>query len=170
MRHLKSGKKFGRPKDHRKALMKNLCYQLLKYGRIMTTVAKAKYLRTVIEPLITKAKKGGLHNVRLISRIITDKSLITKLCKEIAPLYSDRNGGYTRVLKLESRAGDNAPMAFIEFIDREKVYKKEEPKEKSKKQEIKGTKEEKVTAKEAKETKTKKETKDKEQKKEKVKK
>lgn len=161
MRHLKSGKKFGRPKDHRKALMKNLCYQLLKYGRIKTTVAKAKYLRTVIEPLVTKAKKGGVHNIRLISRVVTDKALITKLCKEIAPLYAERNGGYTRVIKLENRVGDNAPMAFIEFIDREKVYKKEEPKEQQKKQQIKETSE--------KETKIKKETKEKEQKKEKVK-
>lgn len=141
MRHLKSGKKFGRHKDHRKALMKMLCSQLVKYGRIMTTLAKAKYLRTVIEPLITKAKKGGLHNIRLISRIITDKSLLVKLCKEVAPLYADRNGGYTRILKLDSRAGDNAPMAFIEFIDREKVYKKEEPKENVKKQEAKPVKE-----------------------------
>jgi|DewCreStandDraft_4_1066084.scaffolds.fasta_scaffold02664_32 large subunit ribosomal protein L17 len=163
MRHLKSGKKFNRPKDHRKALMKMLCNELIKHGRIMTTVAKAKYLRTVIEPLITKAKKGGLHNIRLISRIITDKSLITKLCKEIAPLYAERNGGYTRILKLENRAGDNAPMAFIEFIDREKVYKKEEPKEQSKKQDLKGGKQEK----EAK-TKETKESKDKEDKKEKT--
>lgn len=163
MRHLKSGKKFGRPKDHRKALFKNLCCQLLKHGRIMTTVAKAKYLRTVIEPLVTKAKKGGLHNIRLISRLITDKSLITKLCKEIAPLYADRNGGYTRVLKLDARAGDNSPMAFIEFIDKEKVYKKEVPKEQQKKQQPKPPKE-------IKEPEAKKETKEKEQKKEKIKK
>ncbi len=167
MRHLKSGKKFGRPKDHRKALMKNLCYQLLKYGKIVTTVAKAKYLRTVVEPLVTKAKKGGLHNIRLISKIIKDKSLITKLCKEIAPLYANRNGGYTRVLKLENRTGDNAPMAIIEFVDREKVYEKEEPNEKVKKQEMKGPKEEKTSTKEIKE---KKESKEKEQKKEKTKK
>ncbi|MCX7699178.1 MAG: 50S ribosomal protein L17 [Candidatus Goldbacteria bacterium] len=160
MRHLKSGKKFGRPKDHRKALMKMLCAQLIKYGRIKTTVAKAKYLRTVIEPLITKAKKGGLHNIRQIARIVTDKSLLTKLCKEVAPLYADRNGGYTRILKLEGRAGDNAPMAYIEFIDREKIYKKlEEPKDQSKKQEEKPEKE----------TKEKKETKQKDSKKEKTK-
>jgi large subunit ribosomal protein L17 len=161
MRHLKSGKRFGRPKDHRKALMKMLCYQLIKHGRIKTTVSKAKYLRTVIEPLITKAKKGGLHNIRLISRIITDKSLLTKLCKEIAPLYVDRNGGYTRILKIDNRAGDNAPTALIEFIDREKVYKIEEPIEQGKKQEVKQTKE----AKTDKETKSKKEKEKKEEKK-----
>ncbi|MCX8093996.1 MAG: 50S ribosomal protein L17 [Candidatus Goldbacteria bacterium] len=162
MRHLKSGKKFGRPKDHRKALMKMLCSQLIKYGRIKTTLAKAKYLRTVIEPLITKAKKGGLHNIRQIARIVTDKSLLTKLCKEVAPLYADRNGGYTRILKLEGRAGDNAAMAFIEFIDKEKIYKPEEPKDQSKKQEVKPEKE----TKEKKEAKQKDLKKEKDQKKE----
>lgn len=141
MRHLKSGKKFGRPKDHRKALMKMLCYQLIKHGRIKTTLEKAKYLRTVIEPLVTRAKKGGLHNIRYISRVVTDKSLLMKLCKEIAPLYIDRNGGYTRILKIDNRAGDNASMALIEFIDWEKIYKKEESKEQDKKQKVKQTKE-----------------------------
>ncbi|HPD18604.1 MAG: 50S ribosomal protein L17 [Candidatus Goldbacteria bacterium] len=167
MRHLKKGKKFGRPRDHRKALMKMLCYQIIKNGSIVTTEAKAKYLRTVIEPLITKAKKGGLHNVRLISKVITDKALITKLCKEVAPLYAERNGGYTRILKLENRAGDNAPMVLIELVDREKIYKKETPKEKSKKQEVKETKEIKTTkeAKAKKEVKTKNEVKEKEEKK-----
>jgi large subunit ribosomal protein L17 len=136
MRHGKSGKKFGLDKAARKALMRNLAKQLFIYGRIRTTVARAKYLRTIVEPIITRAKGGTLNDIREVYKYIDDRDMIKKIFSEVAPLYKDRKGGYTRVLKLGNRPGDNAEMAIIELIDATSVYKKEEPKkdEKAKKE------------------------------------
>lgn len=135
MRHGKSGKKFGLDKAARKALMRNMAKEFFIYGRIRTTVGRAKYLRTVVEPIITRAKGGTLNDIREVSKYIDNRDLIKKIFSEVAPLYKDRKGGYTRVLRLDNRPGDNAEMAIIELIDASKVYKKEEPKkdEKAKK-------------------------------------
>ena len=135
MRHGKSGRKFGLDKGARKAIMRNMAKQLFIYGRIRTTVARAKYLRTIVEPIITRAKSGTLNDIREVYKYIDDRDMIKKIFSEVAPLYKDRKGGYTRVLRLENRPGDNAEMALIELIDATSVYKKEEPKkdEKAKK-------------------------------------
>jgi large subunit ribosomal protein L17 len=128
MRHGKSGKKFGRDKAARKALMRNLAKQLFIYGRIVTTVDRAKYLRTIVEPIITRAKGGTLNDIREIAKYIDNRDMVKKIVSEVAPLYKDRKGGYTRVLRMENRPGDNAEKAMIELIDASKVYPKEAPK------------------------------------------
>ncbi len=139
MRHRKKGKRLGRPIGHRKAVLKNLAKQLIMHGRIKTTLTKAKVLREIVEPLITRAKTDNLHNRRYVNRVINDKKLIRKLFAEIGPYFRERNGGYTRILKYENRPGDNALVVFIEFVDYEKLYKKPEKSEKEndKKKEIK---------------------------------
>mgnify|MGYP000284372904 CR=1 FL=1 len=126
MRHRKKGKRLGRPMAHRDAVMKNLVREIFLHGRIKTTITKAKMLRPMVEPIITRAKKGTLHDRREASRVISDKKLLKKIFSEVAPLYADRKGGYTRILRLGNRAGDNAPLVIIELIDWEKVYKKED--------------------------------------------
>jgi len=162
MRHLKKSNKLSRTRSGRKALMKAQAAQLFKYGMIKTTVTKAKILREIAEPLVTRAKKGTIHDRRYVASFIGDKKIVKKLFSELAPLYSGRNGGYTRVLRLNNRGGDNAEMALIEMVDREKVYKKEEKKEKGKKAKKEGDEKQEET-----EKKTKKEKKDKTEKKEK---
>jgi large subunit ribosomal protein L17 len=132
MRHGRKAKKFRREKGPRKALFVTLATQLLEYGRIRTGLEKAKYLRGVVEPLITRAKSGTVHDRREVSRIIHNPETLKKLFSEIAPLYKDRKGGYTRVLHMDARPGDNAEMALIELIGSEALYKKEEPKDAAK--------------------------------------
>jgi len=126
MRHGKSGKKFGRDKAGRKSLMRNLAKQLFIYGRIVTTVEKGKYLRTIVEPIITRAKRGTLNDVREVAKYIDHKDILKKIFKEVAPLFKDRNGGYTRVIRIGNRPGDNAEKAIVELIGCESLYKKEE--------------------------------------------
>ncbi len=126
MRHKVKSTTLGLHIGHRKAVIRNLAKQLLFHGRIKTTTTKAKYLREVVEPLITRAKSGTMHDMRQVARLIDDRDLIKKLFSEIAGLYSARNGGYTRILKLGNRAGDNAELSIIELVDFEKIYKKEE--------------------------------------------
>ncbi|MFO7895325.1 MAG: 50S ribosomal protein L17 [Candidatus Cloacimonadales bacterium] len=116
MRHRVSGRKFGREKGHRDLMLKNLVVSLLDHGRINTTVAKAKEIRGLAERVITYGKKGTLHHRRLAFRVLQNKTLVNKLFDEIAPGYSDRPGGYTRVLKNGYRLGDCAPMAIIELV------------------------------------------------------
>lgn len=123
MRHLKSGRKLNRTASHRKAMFSNMAMSIIEHERITTTLPKAKEVRAVVERLITHAKKANgaesnLHAVRLIAKTVTDKDLIMKLVNDLAPLYKDRDGGYTRVLKLGPRRGDNAEMAIIELVDR----------------------------------------------------
>lgn len=115
MRKLKKGKKFNRTRDQRKALIKNLSVQFFLKEKIKTTEAKAKELRGFVEKLITKAKKGGLSNVRLLARYYS-KDLVKKLINEIGPRYKDRAGGYTRIIKLGPRKSDGAKITIIELL------------------------------------------------------
>jgi len=149
MRHGRKAKKFRREKGPRKALFVTLATQLLEHGRIRTGLEKAKYLRGVVEPLITRAKSGTMNDRREVARIIHNPVTLKKLFSEIAPLYKDRKGGYTRVLHMDARPGDNAEMALIELIGSEALYKKEDPKDaKAKKEkEPKAPKKEKVEVK-----------------------
>ena len=117
MRHRLSGRKLGRKKANRKALMVSLSMALIKYKKIKTTDAKAKELRTFIEPLITFAKKGDVHSRRQVLKSITKKSIVSELFDEIGPFFSERNGGYTRITKLGFRDNDRAPVSLIELVD-----------------------------------------------------
>jgi len=112
----KKGRRFGGDSAHQKAMMANLVASLIAAEGIVTTEAKAKALRPVAEKMITKAKKGGVHNQRQVVAFIGDKDMASKLFDEIGPRYVDRPGGYTRILKLGPRHGDNAPMARIELV------------------------------------------------------
>ena len=110
------GKRFGGDAAHQKAMFGNLVASLIAAEAIVTTEAKAKAIRPIAEKVITKAKKGGLHNHRQVLAFLRDRDMTTKLFDEIGPRYADRNGGYTRILKLGPRPGDNAPMARVEFV------------------------------------------------------
>ena len=112
----RKGKRFGGSSAHQKAMFGNLVASLIAAEAITTTEAKAKALRPVVEKVITKGKKGGVHNHRQVVAFIRDKDMAHKLFDEIGPRYADRNGGYTRILKLGPRHGDNAPMARIELV------------------------------------------------------
>jgi large subunit ribosomal protein L17 len=117
-------RKFGRTADHRKAMLRNLATSVIMYGRVETTEAKAKDMRSVVDELITLGKKGDLAARRQAAAYIrnvvadeaTQKTVLQKLFDEVAPKYKDRNGGYTRVIKTGTRRGDSAPMAFIELV------------------------------------------------------
>ena len=117
MRHKKKGRKLGRKVGNRKALLRNLACQLILHKKIKTTDPKAKELRSFIEPLITLAKKDSLHSRRLVIRKIHKKNVVRILFKEIAPLFSSRPGGYTRITKLGLRDNDRAPVSIIEFVE-----------------------------------------------------
>ena len=119
MRHGNRGRKFNRTAAHRKAMFANLAAALIKHEQIVTTLPKAKDLRPVVEKLITLAKKGSLHARRQAISQIRDEGQVAKLFGILAPRYKERMGGYTRVLKAGFRFGDNAPMAVIEFVDRD---------------------------------------------------
>jgi large subunit ribosomal protein L17 len=110
------GHRLGSDPSHQKAMLGNLVASLIAAEYVVTTEAKAKALRPVAEKMITKAKKGGVHNQRLVVAFIRDKDMASKLFSEIGPRYTTRNGGYTRILKLGNRHGDNAPMARIELL------------------------------------------------------
>jgi len=116
MRHNKIGRKLGRKTAHRKALMSNLASALITHKRIKTTDAKAKELRMYIEPLVTYAKKGDLHSRRQVLKKIRHKSIVRELFENIGPTFSNRNGGYTRIIKLGFRDNDCAPISMIEFV------------------------------------------------------
>jgi large subunit ribosomal protein L17 len=112
----KKGRRFGGDAAHQKAMMANLVASLIAAEGIVTTEAKAKALRPIAEKVITKAKKGGVHNHRQVVAYLRDKEVASTLFSEIGPRYADRPGGYTRILKLGPRQGDNAPMARIELV------------------------------------------------------
>jgi large subunit ribosomal protein L17 len=114
------GPRLGGSSSHQKALLANLATSLFEHGRIKTTEPKARALRPYAEKLITHAKKGDLHNRREVMKKIRDKDVVHTLFAEIAPFFADREGGYTRIIKVEARKGDNAPMAVIELV-REKT-------------------------------------------------
>ncbi len=117
MRHKKSFNHLGRTSSHRKAMLANMASSLIMHKRIVTTLAKAKALRGYVEPLITKAKNDTTHSRRMIFKHLTDKYAVTELFREISAKVGDRPGGYTRIIKLENRLGDNAEMAMIELVD-----------------------------------------------------
>lgn len=132
MRHGIAGRKFSRTSSHRKAMFANLATSLLEHGQIKTTVAKAKDLRRVVEPIITKAKKGDLAARREVMKTIQNKAVVQKLFDEIAPAFATRPGGYTRVLKAGFRQGDAADMAIIELTEKPKAAAAKAAKETSK--------------------------------------
>jgi large subunit ribosomal protein L17 len=119
MRHGMSGRKFNRTSSHRKAMFSNMAAALIKHEQIKTTLPKAKDLRPIVEKLITLGKKGGLHNRRRAYAQLRDDVIVAKLFGPIAERYSQRPGGYTRVLKAGFRYGDAAPLAFIELVERD---------------------------------------------------
>ena len=118
MRHLKSGRKLNRDSAHRKAMFRNMASSLFEHEIIKTTVPKAKELRRVAEPLITLAKEDSVAHRRLAFDRLRDRGVVTKLFNELGPRYVDRPGGYLRILKCGFRPGDNAPMAYVELVDR----------------------------------------------------
>lgn len=118
MRHQKSGRKLNRTSSHREAMFKNMASSLIKHELIRTTLPKAKELRRVAEPLITLAKTDGVANRRLAFSRLRDKQAVGKLFVELGPRYRERPGGYLRILKCGFRPGDNAPMAYVELVDR----------------------------------------------------
>jgi large subunit ribosomal protein L17 len=121
MRHRQSGRKLNRNSSHRKAMFSNMAASLLHHEVIKTTLPKAKELRRVAEPLITMAKDDSVHKRRLAFARLRDRDAVTKLFNELGPRYRERPGGYTRILKMGFRAGDNAPMALVELVDRPEV-------------------------------------------------
>ena len=118
MRHGHGLRKLNRTSEHRLAMLRNMCVSLLRHEAIKTTLPKAKELRRVVEPLITLAKDATLAHRRLAFDRLRDREIVTKLFNEIGPRYKARPGGYTRILKMGFRVGDNAPMAFVELVDR----------------------------------------------------
>lgn len=118
MRHQKAGRKFNRTSAHRDAMFRNMASSLFKHELIRTTLPKAKQLRRVAEPLITLAKVDGVANRRLAFARLRDKEAVGNLFTKLGPRYLDRPGGYLRILKCGFRAGDNAPMAYVELVDR----------------------------------------------------
>ena len=131
------GRKLGRTASHKKALLRNLANQLIEHKEIRTTTAKAKEARSYVERLVTYAKKNDLHHRRLAFSFLRNKQSINILFDEIAPVYSDRQGGYTRVVKLGKRAGDAAQISLLQLVDFEKVG--ETPKKKTEKKKTKTT-------------------------------
>ena len=125
MRHRKSGRKLGRVSSHRKAMLKNMTASLLKHERIITTDAKAKELRSVAERVITLGKRGSLHARRQALSFLRDRQVTKKVFDELSARYSSRNGGYTRIIKVGYRDGDNAPLSVIELIAEDKKKAKE---------------------------------------------
>ena len=124
MRHKFGYKKLNRTSEHRKALIKNMLNSLVKYEQITTTLPKAKVLKPQADKLITLGKKNSLHNTRALFSKLQDKVSASKICKTLSKRYQNRNRGYTRIIKAGFRYGDNAPMAVIEFVDRDIEAKK----------------------------------------------
>ena len=130
MRHQKKTIKLGRTAAHRKALLANQVCSLIAHQRIKTTLAKAKAVRPLAEKMVTFGKNGSLHARRMALSMLRQKDAVKKLFDEIAPRSADRNGGYTRIVKLGQRRSDSASMAFIEWVDAAQVIEEKEPKEK----------------------------------------
>ncbi len=133
MRHQKAGRKLGRTSSHRRAMFRNMVTSLFEHGRIETTLAKAKELRRIAEKMITKGKRGDLHARRQALQVVRSKEVVKNLFEVISPVYRDRSGGYTRILQLDRRHGDGAPMCIIELVDNPiKPKEVEKPKAKAK--------------------------------------
>jgi large subunit ribosomal protein L17 len=123
MRHGKVHRKLGKKPEHRKAMFANMCAALIKHEQISTTLPKAKELRPIVEKLVTLGKRGDLHARRQAVAQVRDVAMVKKLFDVLGPRYKERKGGYTRVLKAGYRYGDNAPVAVIEFVDRDEAAK-----------------------------------------------
>jgi large subunit ribosomal protein L17 len=121
VRHARTGKKLGRDSAHRKALYSNLAGALIEHGRIKTTVTKAKAVKPHVEQMITLGRRGDLHARRQATAFLRSRDVVHKLFAEVAPLFKDRPGGYTRIIKIGTRPGDSAEMAYIELVDDEYV-------------------------------------------------
>jgi len=128
MRHGKAGSKLGRTSSHRKAMLRNMVTSFLKYEKVKTTDVKAKELRKVAEKMITLGKRGDLHARRQALAFVRDPAVVAKLFSELSERYRQRPGGYTRIVKMGYRTGDNAPLSSIEFID---AVQKKKPKKKA---------------------------------------
>jgi large subunit ribosomal protein L17 len=122
MRHGKKINHLGRKTAHRKAMLANMACSLIEHKRINTTVAKAKALKQFVEPLVTKSKTDSTHNRRIVFSYLRDKNSVTELFRDVAAKVGDRPGGYTRIIKLGNRLGDNADMAMIELVDYNEIY------------------------------------------------
>ncbi len=123
MRHNKAGRRLGRTTSHRVAMFRNMVTSLFNHEKITTTDSKAKELRSIAEKMITLGKRGDLHAMRQAASYIRDKATVTKLFTTIAPRYKERQGGYTRIIKLSIRQGDNAPVSLIELVEEELTVK-----------------------------------------------
>lgn len=121
MRHRQSGRQLNRNSSHRKAMFRNMASSLFEHEVIRTTVPKAKELRRVVEPLITRAKSDSVSNRRIVFDRIRNRDMVSKLFNELGPRYESRPGGYLRILKCGFRTGDNAPMAIVELVDRPQI-------------------------------------------------
>jgi large subunit ribosomal protein L17 len=130
MRHGKKINHLGRKTAHRKSMLANMACSLIEHKRINTTVAKAKALKLFVEPLVTKSKEDTTHNRRLVFSKLRDKDSVTELFRDVAAKVGDRPGGYTRIIKLGNRLGDNADMAMIELVDYNETYKLTKPEKK----------------------------------------
>ncbi|WP_336276730.1 50S ribosomal protein L17 [Bartonella sp. CB178] len=119
MRHNRSGRKLNRTASHRKAMFANMAVSLIEHEQVVTTLPKAKEIRPIVEKLVTLGKRGGLHARRQAISTVRDVGKVAKLFDVLAPRYASRNGGYLRIMKAGFRTGDNAPMAVIEFVDRD---------------------------------------------------
>ena len=130
MRHGKKINHLGRKTAHRKSMLANMACSLIEHKRINTTVAKAKALKQFVEPLITKSKEDTTHNRRLVFAKLRQKDFVAELFRDVAPKIGDRPGGYTRIIKLGNRLGDNADMAMIELVDYNEIYNLTKPEKK----------------------------------------
>jgi len=126
LRHARTGKKLGRDSAHRKALYSNLAGALIEHGRIRTTVTKAKAVKPLAEQMITLGRRGDLHARRQATAFLRSRDVVHKLFDEVAPLFKDRPGGYTRIVKIGPRAGDSAEMAYLELVAEEYVAEQRE--------------------------------------------
>ena len=131
MRHAKKINHLGRKDAHRKAMMSNMATSLIMHKRISTTLAKAKALRTYVEPIVTRSKEDTTHSRRMVFSELQNKYAVTELFREISPKIMDRPGGYTRILKTGFRKGDNAEMCIIEFVDFNETYTVDKSKKKT---------------------------------------
>ncbi|HLV14124.1 MAG TPA: 50S ribosomal protein L17 [Xanthomarina sp.] len=131
MRHGRKVNHLGRKTAHRKSMLANMACSLIEHKRINTTVAKAKALRQFVEPLITKSKEDTTHNRRIVMSRLRQKEAVVELFRDVAPKIADRPGGYTRIIKLGNRLGDNADMAMIELVDYNEIYNANKPAKKT---------------------------------------
>jgi len=140
MRHGKKINHLGRKTAHRKSMLANMACSLIEHKRINTTVAKAKALKQFIEPLVTKSKNDTTHNRRIVFSRLRQKQAVAILFRDVSSKIGDRPGGYTRIIKLGNRLGDNADMALIEFVDYNETYNADKPKKKTTRRSRRGSK------------------------------